>query len=174
MTIATNARIAGITYFVYLAAGMSSLAMAGNAPGRAVAGVFESFSALVLAVTLYAITREQDPDIALIAMLSRAIEAVPGEGFIYSAVGSLLFAWLLLRGRMIPSALAGLGVGAALLLVTQLLVQRALDGATDWSSPVTWAAALPMLVFELTFAVWLVTRGVNAPTRARRTSRAGP
>src|SRR6185436_16949551 len=50
----------------------------------------------------YAMTREQDPDLALLALGCRVLEAVPGEGVIYFAVGSLIFSWLLLRGRIVP------------------------------------------------------------------------
>jgi hypothetical protein len=54
VTRSTNARIAGIIYFVYLAAGVASLVLAGRAHARDVAFLFTSFSALVLGVTLYA------------------------------------------------------------------------------------------------------------------------
>ena len=126
-----------------------------------------SFSALVLGVTLYAITRVQDPDIAMLGLTCRVIEAAPGHGEIYFAVGSTAFCWLLLRGRMIPVALAWLGVIASVLLVMLLPLQVAgfFGGPRAWSSPVTWAVWLPMLVFELTFAVWLITKGVPMPAR---------
>src|SRR5205085_4721122 len=39
---------------------------------------------------------------------------------IFFAVGSTIFSWLLLRGRMIPAALAWLGVLASALLVVEL------------------------------------------------------
>jgi hypothetical protein len=40
-------------------------------------------------------------------------------------------------------------------------------GRTDWSSPVTWFVWLPLLVFELAFATWLLTKGVaTRPTPA--------
>lgn len=38
-------------------------------------------------------------------------------------------------------------------------------GAGNWSSPFTWAVWLPLLVFELTFATWLIAKGVAAPER---------
>lgn len=38
-------------------------------------------------------------------------------------------------------------------------------GTGSWSSPVTWGAHLPMLVFELTFATWLLIKGVARPAR---------
>lgn len=167
MTRTTNARIAGVTFLVYIAAGITSMLLAGNAPATAVLSLVTSFSALVLGVTLYAITREQDADLAMMALACRVIEAVPGHGEIYFAVGSTIFSWLLLRGRMIPAALAWLGVTASILLVMLLPLQIAgfFGGPRAWSSPVTWAVWLPLLVFELTLAVWLITKGVAMPVR---------
>jgi hypothetical protein len=167
MTRTTNARIAGSTFWIYFAAGIASLLLAGNAPATTVLSLVTSFSALVLGVTLYAITREQDPDLAMMALACRVIEAVPGHGEIYFAVGSAIFAWLLLRGRMIPVALAWLGVTASVLLVMLLPLQIAgfFGGPRAWSSPVTWAVWLPLLVFQLTLAVWLITKGVAVPAR---------
>jgi len=165
MTLTTNARVAGFTFWIYFAAGIASMLLAGNAPATAVLALATSFSALVLGVTLYAITREQDPDIAMLGLTCRVIEAVPGHGEIYFAVGSTAFCWLLLRGRMIPVGLAWLGVSASVLLVILLPLQIAgfFGGPRNWSSPVTWAVWLPLLVFELTLAVWLITKGVAAP-----------
>jgi hypothetical protein len=165
MTRTTNARIAGVTFWIYFAAGIASLLLAGNTPAIAVLSLVTSFSALVLGVTLYAITREQDPDLAMLGLTCRVIEAVPGHGEIYFAVGSTVFSWLLLRGRMIPVGLAWLGVTASVLLVILLPLQIAgfFGGPRAWSSPVTWAVWLPLLVFELTLAVWLITKGVTTP-----------
>jgi hypothetical protein len=167
MTLRTNARVAGFTYGVYIAAGISAMLLAGNKPATAVLALVGSFSALVLGVTLYAITREQDRDLAMLGLTCRVIEAVPGHGEIYFAVGSTVFCWLLLRGRMIPAALAWLGVIASALLVLLLPAQIAgfFGGPRNWSSPVTWAVWLPLLVFELTFAMWLITKGVAMPAR---------
>ena len=167
MTLRTNARVAGFTYWIYFAAGIGGLMLAGNAPATAVLSLVTSFSALVLGVTLYAITREQDPDLAMVGLTCRVIEAAPGHGEIYFAVGSTVFCWLLLRGRMIPAALAWLGVMASALLVVLLPVQIAgfFGGPRTWSSPVTWAVWLPLLVFELTLAMWLITKGVAVPVR---------
>ncbi|MBW8879541.1 MAG: DUF4386 family protein, partial [Acidobacteria bacterium] len=96
----------------------------------------------------------------------RVIEAIPGhQGAIFFAVGSTLFSWLLLRGRMIPVALAWLGVLASALLVVILPLQRAglLGGLTSWSSSVTWLIWLPALVYEVALALWLLIKGVAAP-----------
>src|SRR5262245_51316107 len=170
MTRRTNARVAGVTFLVYIAAGITSMALSARAETTAVLTVVMSFSALVLGVTLYAITREQDPDLALLAMLCRVIEAVPGQtGALYFAVGSTLFAWLLLRGRMIPIALAWVGVVASALLVVILLAQRGglFGSAVSWSSSITWVVWFPMLVFEVTLAFWLMIKGVAAPVARR-------
>jgi hypothetical protein len=165
MTIRTNARVAGVTFLVYIAAGVSSLAMSGRTHVTDLLMLVTSLSALTLGVTLYAITRQVDPDLAMLAMMCRVVEAIPGDGArnaIFFAAGSTLFCWLLLRGRLIPVALAWLGVLASALLVAILVVQRAgLLGGGNWYSSVTWLIWLPMLVFELTFAGWLIVKGVN-------------
>jgi hypothetical protein len=164
------------------------------------------FSALVLAVTLYAITRDQDPDIAMLAMICRVAEGVIGGdalsrplgrlwlataagpdapdpasanalaallfklpagwsvNAIFFAVGSLLFSSLLLRGRMIPVALAWVGVIASILAVVILPLE--LVGILR--GPITQLVWLPMLVFEVSFALWLLIKGVAMPASPRR------
>ena len=221
MTRTANARIAGFTFLFYIAAGVTSMILFGQAAGgegmaaklagiaqhatyariTVVLALLQGFSALVLAVTLYAITREQDPDLAMLGLTCRVAEGITGifvartlgllwlatadgpnagdtgaahllgafllrmgawsPGAIFFAVGSTLFSWLLLRGRMIPVALAWLGVLASALLVVILPLQ--LVGLA--SGPVTSFMWLPALVFELALALWLLIKGVAAPTR---------
>ena len=86
---------------------------------------------------------------------------------LYFAVGSTIFSWLLLRGRMIPAALAWLGVLGSAFLVAIIPLQRAglFGGAVNWFSSVTWLMWLPTLVFELTLAVWLIVKGAGAPVQ---------
>ena len=81
------------------------------------------------------------------------------------AFGSTLFCWLFLRARTIPAPLAWLGVGASLLLVVVLPAQ--LGGVV--SGPATGYAWMPMLLFELGFALWLLVKGGDA-----RAATAGP
>jgi hypothetical protein len=126
--------------------------------------LLQSFSALVLGVTLYTLTYKQGLALAMLALTCRVIEAVQyGESAIYFAVGSLLFSWLLLRGRMIPVALAWLGVLASVLLVVILPLQLAglFGGSMSWSASITWLMWLPMLLFEVALALWLMIKGVN-------------
>ncbi len=164
----TYARVAGFTFLFYIAAGITSLALAGRTNVTDVLSLFTSLSALVLGVTLYMITREQGPALAMLALTCRVLEAVGASGeesAIFFAVGSTLFSWLLLRGRMIPVALAWLGVIASVLLVVILPLQLAglFGGPMAWSASITWLVWLPMLVFEVTLALWLLIKGVSMP-----------
>ena len=156
------ARVAGFTFLFYIIAGISSMALPDQSRVADLLSLLLNFSAIVLGVTLYMITREQGPGLALLALTCRVFEAVHGESAIFFAVGSTLFCWLLLRGRMIPIALAWLGVAASVLLVVILPLQLAglFGESMSWSSSITWIVWLPMLVFEVTFALWLLIKGV--------------
>jgi hypothetical protein len=225
MTRTTNARIAGFTFLIYIAAGITSMVLFARATGgegvaaqlAAIAGhltdvrltilltLIMNLSALVLAVTLYAITREQDRDLAMLGLTCRVAEGIAGmdvsgtlgllwlatgtdagaldaggasalaafflkmqhtmgASATFFAVGSTLFSWLLLRGRMIPVALACLGVVASVLLVVCCPLQL----AGLLSGPVTTFMWLPMLLFEVVLALWLIIRGAG-PARPQAT-----
>lgn len=160
----TYARVAGFTFLFYIAAGLTSMALGSESPVTDLLLLLQSFSALGLGVTLYALTRAHGPVLALLALTCRVAEAIQyGESAIYFAAGSLLFSWLLLRGRLIPVALAQLGVLASALLVVVLPAQLAglFGGAMSWAASTTWLVWLPMLVFEVALALWLMIRGVN-------------
>ena len=166
------ARVAGVTFLYYIAAGITSLAVAAQSPIADVLTLSTSFAAIVLGITLYAITREQGPALALLAMMCRVVESIHAESAIFFAVGSLIFSWLLLRGRMIPIVLAWLGVIASALLVVILPLQLAglFGGATNWSQSADWLTWIPMLVFEVALAFWLVIKGVAVPSGRTTTS----
>jgi hypothetical protein len=153
------AKFAGIAFLLYIAADITGMAPAGQNHVTAVLSLLGSFSALVLAVTLYMITHEQGPALAMLALTCRVVESIS------FAVGSTLFCWLLLRGRMIPTVLAWLGVIASILLVVILPLQLAglFGGPATWSASVTLLVWLPMLVFEITLALWLLIKGVALP-----------
>ena len=218
MTRTTNARIAGFTFLFYITVAFPSMVLLERAAsGEGIAAKLASiaqhaadvrvavvlsllgcFSALVLAVTLYAITREVDADLAMFALTCRVAEGVisgisipgtlgllwlatatganaPDPGAAHSlgayllrddmavtatffAVGSTLFSYLFLRGRMIPVALAWLGVLASVLLVVGLPLQIA--GVLRGS--ITQLMYLPMLAFEVPLGLWLLIKGVAA------------
>jgi len=222
MTRSTNARLAGVAFLAYIGTGIADLILFTKAAAGAdvvarLASVAQHvtavrvsaflelltfFEAATLAVTLYALTRDEDADLALLAFACRIAEGVLGAvaavgtmrlasaaaaaasltggadsdaaralatsllvrsgssgtiGALCFAVGSTLFCYLFLRARSIPIALAWLGVIASVLLVIVLPVQLAgfLPRMLEW--PI-W---MPMLAFELTFAVWLIITGMR-------------
>lgn len=158
------ARVAGFTFLFYIVAGISSLALGSESQIADLLSLLQSFSALVLGVTFYALTREQGPVLALFALTCRIAEAIQyGKSAIYFAVGSLLFSWLLLSGKLIPTVLAQLGVVASALLVVILPAQLAglFGGSMGWGSSITWLAWLPMLIFEVVLAFWLMIKGIK-------------
>jgi hypothetical protein len=224
MTRRTNARIAGATFLAYIVVGIAGMILSGRASrgagiGERLASMAQNettvrvgavlalatgFVALALGAALYALTREQDPDLAMLALLCRVCEAMmagisipltlgllslataggstapdpaatnaigsfvmgarqwmPVVAATFFAVGSLLFCWLLLRGRMIPASLAWLGVLASVLLVVALPLQLAgfLEGT------ITQLVWIPMAAFEIPLAVWLLVKGASGTVR---------
>jgi Domain of unknown function (DUF4386) len=169
-------------------------------------GMVEIFCALVLAATLYAITCDEDRDLAMLGMICRVVEGVLGAAAVpqtlallwiatsgtdaadaasahalgaylirgggmaftaaFFAVGSTLFAWLLLRGRMIPAILGWLGVFASVLLTICLPLQ--LVGFLH--GPLTQWMWLPMFFFEVPLALWFLIKGVAPEHRRTRSS----
>ncbi len=226
MTRTANARIAGFTYLFYAAIGIclellmhrarsvdsdsaGKLARIGeHATDVRIAiliTLLECFSALVLAVTLYGITRDQDRELAMLALVCRVAEGVLGTliipnylgllwlakaggatgatdvpttnalgtfllmpvpsvpiGTIFFAVGSTIFSWLLLRGRMVPVSIAWLGVLASGLLAVVLPLQLAGFSTAPLTGYYQW---LPALVFQVVLALWLLIKGVATPER---------
>jgi membrane-bound metal-dependent hydrolase YbcI (DUF457 family) len=222
MTRTTNARLAGFTFLFYIATGITSLMLFNQAISGAqgtaaklaaiaqhatvvrlavVLALVIFLCAVVLGVTLYALTREEDRDLAMIALCCRVSEGVIAAvsatstlqllaiatastaaaapdaataqalgglllnhrgstgsiAAICFVMGSTLYSYLFLRARSIPVPLAWLGVLASVLLLIALPLELA--GLIKMSF-LMW---LPMLVFEVTFALWLIIKGVAAP-----------
>ena len=211
------ARLAGLAFLFYIAVGiltlvLSSRAMAGHGVEAKLASVaqhmpdlriavlfvlFTSFCALVLGVTLWGLTREQDPVLAMLALTCRVCEGlagalgvqrtmgllwlagpdapdaatartlgtwllegqVSGVAAIFFSVGSVLFAWLLLRGRMIPAPLAWLGVVASAAAVVVLPLEFVDLFPGRW----IWYVWLPLAAYEIPLALWLLFKGAAAP-----------
>lgn len=224
MTNTTNSRIAGFMFLFYIATGVTVMMVsARTGAGETVAAqlasiaqhatavrltaflVFLTFvAALALGVSLYALTKQQDRDLALFALGCRATEGALGayaavralsvlsvaiastsaeNGAAAQALGSLLlrergtsgligalcfaiastiFSYLFLKARSIPTWLSRLGVFASALLVVLLPVQI----AGFLKAPVTNLMWMPMLVFELVLAFWLLIKGVSKSTTA--------
>jgi hypothetical protein len=225
MTRRTNARVAGVAFLAYIVFGISMMVLLRPTGGTDLAERFANiarhvtlmrigvvlsllmgFSALVLGVTMHAITRDEDADLAMFGLVCRVCEGMIGvfplttlgllwlatlpegtsapdpasaraigafllrmggweagtAGTVF-AVGSTAFSWLLLRGRMIPAALAWLGVIASVLLVLALPLKTA--GFLP-ASVVQWLW-IPMAAFEIPLALWLIVKGVAPPARLR-------
>jgi hypothetical protein len=79
------------------------------------------------------------------------------------AVGSTIFSFLLLRGRMIPVAIAWLGLAGSAFAVVILLLQ--LPGFVG--GLITALMWIPVALFEVTLALWFLIKGVEAPMRRR-------
>jgi hypothetical protein len=224
MTRTTNARLAGFTFLFYIATGITHLVLFNRATGGAgdtlasiaehaalvrvtvVLTLLEAACALVLAVTLYALTRDVDPDLAMLALSFRVAEGViivmsparmlgllsvataaagtvtpdaattdalasfllkaGGLGTIAAicfAVASTLYSWLFLRARSIPVPLAWLGLLASALWVVLLPAQL----VGSFRGPATYILWIPMAVFEVALALWLLIKGVAPPAPRR-------
>lgn len=219
------ARVAGFTILFYIAVGLASVALSNQATNvegtnailarisehesamrlTILLELLECFSALVLAVTLYGITRDVNHELAMMALVCRVCEGVLGAlgmrhtlgllwlakvkagvggpapstadalgnfllmpaqsamiGAPFFAVGSMIFSYLLLRGRVVPAPLAWLGLLASVLLVAGLPLQL----AGFFKGPMTWYMWVPMLAFQIPLGLWLLIKGV--PTIERR------
>ena len=84
-------------------------------------------------------------------------------GATFFAVGSMIFSYLLLRGRIVPVSLAWLGVLASALLVVGLPLQL----AGFLRGPMTGYIWLPMLAFEVPLGLRLLIKGVATPATRR-------
>jgi hypothetical protein len=164
MTRNTNARIAGFTFLFYIAAGVLSMVLFGRAASGIgiaqklssiaqhptamgivfVLGLLQAFSAITLGVTLYAITREQDSDLAMAGLIFRV-----GEGLIGITIPTTAgLVWLATAtGVNAPDAATAHALGAFLL---QVEAQNTLVTATFFA-------------VGSTFFSWLLLRGRMIP-----------
>jgi hypothetical protein len=215
------ARLAGFTILFYMAAGATAVylmnraidaegtfatlsriaAHASDVRVAIVLEILECFSALVLAVTLYSITRDENHELAMLGLVCRVGEGVLGAvsiprtmgllwlatagsgagvpdlattnamgafflvpvpgamiGAPFFAMGSMIFSYLLLRGRIVPTPLAWLGVLASVLLVISLPLQL----AGFFKGPITGYMWLPMIAYHITLGLRLLIKGVPA------------
>ena len=217
MTLRTNARLAGFTFLIYIAIAVTSMILSRQVMSGVEGTVaklasitqhaslmrvdilltmFQAACALILAVSLYALTRNVNRDLAVIALCCRV-----GEGMIIIlatfrslallsiaastatatntiadlllkmedwllfasgtcfAMGSTIYCYLFLRARSIPVPLAWLGVLAS--IVALVVVPLQLAGFIDASvSGLIW---IPLLVFEVALALWLLIKKVVVP-----------
>jgi hypothetical protein len=139
MTRTTNARLAGFTFLFYIAVAFPSMVLFNRATSGAglaakLAGIAQHasdlhlavvlslggcFSALVLAVTLYAITRDEDPDLAMLGLTCRVGEGLIGAASIPATVALLQLATA--TGQEAPDSAAIQALAAFVLEQTPLV-----------------------------------------------------
>jgi hypothetical protein len=217
MTRRTNARVAGFAFLFYIAIGITSMlvlpdsgagsessarlariaAHASSVPLEVLFAILMAVCAVTLGVTLYALTRDVDRELAALGMAFRVMEgmiaasaplftlgllhlATRGSDAVASneiaallfradqwkvtiaatlfAFGSLLFTWLLLRGRVIVRPLAWLGLVASIILVVGLPLQ--LMGLLR--GPPAMAMWIPMAAFEIPLGAWWLFKSTGA------------
>lgn len=219
MTRAANARVAGSMFLLYIVIGVAAMIVDPDTGAADVAGKLQNISeqqtrvraalmlgfptafiAFALGIGLYGLTRDQDHELALFALVCRVAEGIgvvaptfatlglvalaaqpdlPGAiatadllirvsnwnftiSATFFAVGSTIFCWLMLRGRVIPVSLAWLGLIASILLLVGLPLQfvELLEGIV---AQLIW---VPMAAFEIAAGIWLVTKGaaISVPT----------
>ena len=169
MTRATNARLAGVAFLSYIAAGIGSLMLFARATGGegaaaklasvarhatelrlgVVLTLVCAFAALVLAVTLYGLTRDEDHELAMLALTCRVTEGVLAGVAVDRSLGLLWLATA--RGVSAPDAPMANALGAF------LLGQR-------------WGATVTATFFAVgsTIFCWLLLRGRTIPVPLAR------
>ncbi|MDB4870891.1 MAG: hypothetical protein JWL97_1895 [Gemmatimonadales bacterium] len=164
MTRSANARIAGFTFLFYIAVGVLSMVVFGRAAsGSAITerlasiaqhttlmgvvfllALLQAFSAIGLGVTLYAITRDEDHDLAMAGLVFRV-----GEGLIgISIPTSLALLWLATAsGPGAPDAASTRALGTFILALS------------------AWKTSLSATFFAVgsLFFSWLFLRGRMIP-----------
>jgi hypothetical protein len=226
MTRKTNARIAGAAYLIYIVVAFPMLrlysratrgdgidakltqiaAHASDVRLTVILTVACTFIAFVLAIAMWNITRDEDAEIAMVGLVSRIAEGLPGAIFIpgalgllwlttasgsnelepattraigelllqsqdwsgiiaamFFAVGSTAFAYLFLRGRIIPTPLALLGLVGSMALAVSLPFQLAGYIRRDVVG-VLW---IPLAAYEIPLGFWLIIKGAAVPQKLR-------
>ena len=134
MTRTTNARLAGFTFLAYIATGIASMVLFGQAAAganaaaslasiaqhetavrlTAVLTLLTFFEAVVLGVTLYALTRDEDLDLAVLGLCCRVGEGALGAASAVSTM-RLLSVAVASSTSTVPDAAAATALGASLL-----------------------------------------------------------
>jgi hypothetical protein len=86
-------------------------------------------------------------------------------------INTLMYSSLLFKSRLVPRPLAVLGLtGATLVFASSLVVLSGV--ATQLSTPMV-LMAMPIAVFEMIFAGWLIVKGFNPSAIASEAAQIG-
>jgi Domain of unknown function (DUF4386) len=72
---------------------------------------------------------------------------------------TVLYSYLLYKSRLVPRVIAGLGITGATLVLVAALLQ--IFGVTPFGSALPVLMAMPVAVYEMILAVWLIAKGFN-------------
>lgn len=101
----------------------------------------------------------RDTDARLVVAIIRSTRHATLVASFFFAIGSVAFAWILLRARLAPRSLAALGLVGSLVPVVGMPLQ--IIGATGgFNTGLLW---ILMFLFEIALGVWLLTSGGRDP-----------
>ena len=164
MTRRTNARVAGVAFLAYIAVGVSTMVLLRPTGGVEIAERFANiarhgtemriavvfsmlmgFSALVLGVTMHALTRDEDADLAMLGLVCRVCEGM--IGVLPLTTLGLLWLATLPAGTIAPDSASAQAMGAFLVKMGG------------------WEASVAAIVFAVgsTAFSWLLLRGRMIP-----------
>lgn len=135
---------------------LALLALCARAAEAAIGAIYVLPPLAMLAVARTAGALESETLFELLSSVREGAMTISATCF---ALGSALFSYLFLRARSIPAVLAWLGLAASLVLLVALPVQLTLGAG----AMTAWMLWVPMLVFEVALALWLLFRGINPP-----------
>lgn len=164
MTRTTNAKLAGFTFLFYIAIGITQMVLSRGMSGSSGTGAMLALiaerallarvnillmlltcvSALTLAIALYGLTRDEDPELAILALSFRASEALLAA---IAPIASLGLLWVATNGNRATSLQAADALGGFLI------------EARNWNT--TLSATL--FAFGSTVFSWLLVRGRIVP-----------
>jgi hypothetical protein len=117
-----------------------------------------SLISVALSVGLLALATSEPRDPAIAFYIFNVKSGLYDVGSTSFAVGSTLFCWLLLRGRLLPVWLAWIGVVGSAMVAVGVPLQM----ASVLSGPITQLMWIPIAIFEIVGAFWLIIKGVSA------------
>ena len=157
---------AGIALFPIFREHNEALAL-GYAGGRLIEGVFIVVTAIG-ALSLLTLSREYVagvPDVSSFQTLGTVLLAERDWNFLIGpntlfSLNALMVSYLLYQSRLVPRFLSVWGlIGAPLILAASLL---RMFGVLTLFSPIAAILALPIALFEMVLAVWLIVKGFNS------------
>src|SRR5688572_2220386 len=154
--------IMGVSMYFYTRGGgveLATLGLVGRTAEAALYGVFALALIALVSLATSSTDASRAIDARLVVEIGQSAHRVAMVGCLYFALANAAFAWLLIRACLAPRFIAVLGLFGALvpLFGMPLQITGALRG---FPTPLLWLA---MFLFELTFAVWILTTGGRDP-----------